>query len=419
MFSSGFKPAFEASGETMEKSAFYKNARDDLPGPLAGVTVVEATTTWAGPMTGCVLADFGARVIKIEHPTGEVVRSLPPVLPDSDLTVPHETVNRNKLNVSLNLQHASGREAFLRLAETADVIVENFRPGTLQSWGVGYEDVAVVKPDIVYVSISGFGQFGLLSDRVGYDPIAQNYSGWASLNGDPDGTPMKAPTWLGDDVAGLHGALGAMAALRHRDQTGEGQHVDVSLVDALLFQSNGLPTAGALGLPNERWGNQFAIAAPVNNYKCKDGNVFAGVLLDAHWQRLARYLHREDLAGLTNAERVGKRREVDQLLEDYCASNTVDAVVNTFTEMGLPATRVNTYEEVAAEEHLASRDMLQQVTLVDGTRVPLVAPAVKFSRTPVRIRDPAAKLGQHNDIVLGELGYSSEELMEMSSKGAI
>ena len=401
----------------MEKSAFYKNSRNDLPGPLNGVVVLEATTTWAGPMAGCVLADFGARVIKVEHPLGEVARRLPPFLPDSKLTIPHETVNRNKMNVCLNLRHPLGKEAFLKLAETADVIIENFRPGTLHSWGIGYEHVAAVKEDIVYVSISGFGQFGPLSDRVGYDPIAQNYCGWTSINGDPGGAPMKAPTWLGDDTAGLHGALGAMAALRHRDQTGEGQHVDVSLVDALLYQSNGFPTAGALGIPTERWGNQFAIASPVNNYDCKDGRVFAGVLLDAHWQRLVKYLGREDLLSLTNPERVNRREEVDQVLRDFCASNNVNTVVQAFAEMGLPATRVNTYEEVVQEEHIAARDMLQQVTLVDGKTVPLVAPAVKFSRTPVRIREPAATLGQHNERILGGLGYSSEDIAKMSSEG--
>jgi formyl-CoA transferase len=402
----------------MEKSAFYKDARNDIPGPLNGVIVLEATTTWAGPMVGCILADFGATVIKVEHPQGEIIRRLPPLLPDSNLTIANETVNRNKQNVSLNLQHSLGKKAFLKMAETADIVIENFRPGTLHDWGLGYEHLAAVNSDIVYVSISGFGQFGPLSDRVGYDPIAQNYCGWTSVNGDPGGAPVKAPTFLGDDTAGLHGALGAMAALRHRDQTGEGQHVDVALVDALLYQSDGYPTAGALGMPLERLGNQFAIAAPVNNYKCRNGNVFAGVLLDTHWKRLAKHLGREDLAALTHGDRINKREEVDELLRDYCASADVDTVVQAFAEMGLPATRVNTYEEVVKEEHVIARDMLQEVTLADGKTVPIVAPAVKFSRTPVLIREPAATLGQHTESVLGELGYSAEEIEEMRSDGA-
>ncbi len=203
----------------MEKSEFYRNARHDLTGPLQGVVVLEATTTWAGPMAGCLLADFGADVIKVEHPAGEIGRRLRPILPDSSLSLPHETVNRNKRSMSLNLSTSSGRDVFLDLARRADIVVENFRPGTMAEWGVGYEHVRAVKPDIVYVSISGFGQFGRLSHRVGYDPVAQHYSGFTSINGDPNGGPMKAAMFLGDDISGIHAALGALAALRHRDRT--------------------------------------------------------------------------------------------------------------------------------------------------------------------------------------------------------
>ena len=403
----------------MDKSEFFANARNDLKGPLDGVVVVEATTTWAGPMAACVLADFGARVIKVEHPSGEVTRNLPPFLPDSKLTVAHETVNRNKENVSLNLQKPEGREIFLKLCATADIVIENFRPGTLSRWGVGYANVAEAKPDIVYVSISGFGQFGTLSDRVGYDPIAQNYCGWASLNGEPEGGPIKAPTFLGDDLAGLHGALSAMAALRHRDQTGEGQHVDVALVDGLLFQSNGYPTAGALNIPMERWANQFGIAAPVNNYRCSDGNVFAGVLLDSHWKLLAEFLGREDVAGLNALERIERRGEVDTILADWCAARTVVEVVDTFAELGLPATRVNTYADLSKEEHVASRDMLLPTQLADGSEVPLTGPAAKFSRTPTSIRKRAPTLGQENAQIFAELGIDEAELSRLRDAGII
>ncbi|MFP6780809.1 MAG: CoA transferase, partial [Gammaproteobacteria bacterium] len=259
----------------MQKSEFYANARSDLKGPLDGVVVVEATTTWAGPMAACILADYGATVIKVEHPEGEVGRRLPPFIPDSKLSIFNETVNRNKKSLSLDLRKPKGREVFLDLCTSADIVIENFRPGTMTKWGVGYSDVASVKPNIVYVSISGFGQFGELSDRVGYDPLAQNYCGWTSLNGEPDGASVKAPTFLGDDLGGLNGAMGAMAALHHRNKTGEGQHIDVALVDGLIFQSNGNLTAGALDMPIPRTGNEFSIAAPVNRFACSDGYVFA------------------------------------------------------------------------------------------------------------------------------------------------
>ena len=403
----------------MDKSAFFADARHDLPGPLAGIRVVEATTTWAGPMAGCVLADFGATVIKVEHPDGEILRRVPPTYDDSKLSLFHETVNRNKQNVSLDLRHSEGRRLFLALCAEADIVIENFKPGTLAGWGVGYADVKAVKPDIIYVSISGFGQFGPLSDRPGYDPIAQNYSGWSSLNGAPDDGPTKAPTFLGDDLAGVHGALGAMAALFHRLRTGEGQHVDIALTDALIFQSDGLLAAGALGIPMRRWANQFAIAAPVNRYACTDGYIYGGVLLDSHWKQLARIIGREDLAGTVGIERIKRREEFDLLVAQWCIRHSTAEVVDLWNAAGLAVTRVNSFAEASREPHLAEREMLQEVTLTDGKTVPIVGPAAKFSRTPVRIRHAAPALGQDNAEILGALGVDAAGLEALKRDGVI
>jgi crotonobetainyl-CoA:carnitine CoA-transferase CaiB-like acyl-CoA transferase len=407
----------------MDRDEFYANARRDLSGPLAGVTVVEATTTWAGPMAACVLADFGADVIKVEQPEGEVVRRLPPVIPDSTLTVPYETVNRNKQSLSLRLSTPEGAEVFLALAKRADIIIENFRPGTMAKWGVGYQDVKGVNPQAVYVSISGYGQFGPMSERVGYDPVAQHYVGWASLNGEPDGAPVKAPTYLGDDTAGLHGALGALAAYQHAQRTGEGQHVDVALTDGLLFQSNGYLTAGAMDLPLERWGSQFPIAAPINRYRAKDGWVYAGVLLDSHWARLAEILGRPELADDERynslAGRINGRETLDGLLADWCAEHTRGEIDAIFAAAGIPATPVNSYGDAAREEHVLARDMLQTTELSDGQQVPLTGPAAKFSRTPTRIRTAARPIGADNDGLLESLGYSAEDLATLRDKGVI
>ena len=403
----------------MDKSAFFADARRDLKGPLDGLRVVEATTTWAGPMAGCVLADFGATVIKVEHPEGEVLRRVPPTLPDSRLSLFHETVNRNKQNVSLNLRHAEGRRLFLELCRTADCVIENFKPGTLAAWGVGYAEVAAVKPDIVYVSISGYGQFGPLSDRPGYDPIAQNYSGWSSLNGAPDDGPTKAPTFLGDDLAGVHGAMGAMAALIHRMRTGEGQHVDIALSDALIFQSDGLLAAGALGIPMKRWANQFAIAAPVNRYACKDGHIYGGVLLDSHWKSLCELMGRPELAEARAAERLARRDELDAVVAAWCATRSTAEVVGLWTAAGVAVTRVNTFAEAAHEPQLLARDMLQDTELTDGTRAPLVGPAAKFSRTPVKVRHAAPALGQDNAEVFGAMGLDAAALERLRADGAL
>lgn len=403
----------------MTRDEFYANARGDLKGPLDGVIVIEATTTWAGPMAACVLADYGAKVIKVEHPEGEVGRRLPPFIPGSELTVFNETVNRNKQSLSLDLRLQEGRDIFLALCATADIVVENFRPGTMASWGVGYNDVAAVKEDIIYVSVSGFGQFGELSDRVGYDPLAQNYCGWSSLNGEPDGGPVKAPTFLADDLGGLNGAMGAMAALHHRNRTGEGQHVDVALVDGLIFQSNGNLTSGALGIPIPRMGNQFTLAAPINSYACKDGYVYAGVLLDSHWKALAALIERPDLADLGAAERIERREEIDSIVSRWCASRTTSTVEHAFSELGLPATRINTYAECSKLDHVASREMLQETELADGSKVPLTGPAAKFSRTPARVRSGAPRLGAHNEQILRDIGYDDEGIDRLIGDGII
>ncbi|MGB3625619.1 MAG: CoA transferase, partial [Henriciella sp.] len=396
----------------MEKADFYRNARTDCTGPCQGLVVIEITTSWAGPMAGCLLADFGAEVIKVEHPAGEVMRRQPLGIPGSDLMIMHETVNRNKRNVSMDLRKTEGRASFLKLCERADVVIENFRPGTLASWGVGYDDVAAVKPDIVYVSISGFGQFGTLSDRACYDPVAQNYCGWTSIAGEPDQPPMKAPTFLGDDLAGMHAALGTLAALRHRDRTGEGQHVDVALIDSLLYASNGHLTAGAYGIDIPKTGNQFPKAMPANVFPCKDGSAYIATLLDSHWDAMAKLMGRADLTGLRLPERLERREELNALLADWCRARPVEEVVDAFAAKGLAATRVNTYTDVASEEHTASRDMLQTVRLVDGVEAPLTGPSVKFSRTPTSIRNPAPSVGPDNEDLLGALGSSNEQVQK-------
>jgi crotonobetainyl-CoA:carnitine CoA-transferase CaiB-like acyl-CoA transferase len=402
----------------MEKSDFYRDARSDLAGPLDGVRVLEATTTWAGPMCGCMLADLGADVIKVEDPRGEIARRAPPFLPGTDPPVSfmHATVNRNKRSLSLDLKTEPGREVFLALARRSDIVVENFRPGTMSGWGLGYDAVRACKTSVIYVSISGYGQFGPHCERVGYDPLAQAASGFLSLNGAPDGDPVKAPTFLADDLAGLHAALATLAALRHRDRTGEGQHVDVALLDSMLFQSTGYLTLGALGVDLPRLGNEFRIAAPANTYACRDGRVMAGVLLDAHWQKLARLIGRPELAGdpdyATTAARLQRRREVDGLLDAWAGHRSVAEFVHSFAEIGIPAAPVRSYAEAAADPHVEARDMLQPATAADG-RIPLVGPAAKLSRTPTRVRSPAPELGEHNHQILAELGYDPAAIQQL------
>jgi formyl-CoA transferase len=396
----------------MLKSEFYREARRDHPGPLAGVRVLEATTTWAGPMCGCLLADLGADVIKVEHPDGEVARRSPPMLPGCQPPVSfmHATVNRNKRSLSLDLRRPEGLALFLELARRSDILVENFRPGTLTSWGAGYPAVRAVRPDVVYVSISGFGQWGPWSERSGYDPLAQAASGFMSLNGNPGGEPVKSPTFLADDLAGLHAALAALAALRHRDATGEGQHIDVALLDAMLFQTTGYLTLGALDVALPRMGNEFRIAAPANTYLCRDGRILIGVLLDTQWQRLAKLLGRPELAGApgyaTTLERLENRAAVNDLVAAWASGREVAAALAELVAADVPVAPVQTFAEAARAPAVLARDMLQTP---EGSAAPLTGPAAKLSRTPLRVRTPAPSLGQHNDEILDELGVPAEE----------
>jgi len=370
-------------------------------------------------MAGCVLADLGATVIKVEHPEGELSRKFPPMLPDSELTVPHETVNRNKQNVSLDLKLPKGRDLFLKLCENADIVIENFKPGTLSRWGVGYDDVRKVKADIVYVSISMYGQFGPYSDRPGYDPLAQNFTGWSSLNGPPSSGPTKAPTYLADDLGGLHGGLGALAALTHRNASGEGQHVDVALVDSLIFQSNGYLTSGKLGIPLPKMGNLSSITAPVNVYKCLDGSIFGAVLLQPHWKALCSLMRKDDLSNLEGPERKKQRELIDPIVADWCVTRTTEEVVSELSRIGLAVTRVNTFGEVADHPQIKSRDMLQEVELADGKKIPLTGPAAKFSRTPTKVRNGAPLVGSDNSEVFESLGLSEEEIKQLKKEGVI
>ena len=398
----------------MDKQEFFEDSGETTAGPLDGLVVIEATTTWSGPMAGCLLADLGADVIKVELPPGDVTRFAPPLLPDTELSFAHQTVNRNKRSLSLDLRTTEGTEIFLRLAERADVIIENFLPGTLESWGLGYQDIKKVRPNCIYLSISGWGQYGELSDRPGYDPAAQAASGWMSLNGEPDGIAVKAPTFLADDFAGLHGAVAVLAALHHRELSGDGQHVDVSLFDSLLFQSNGFLTLGAMGASLPRMGSEIAVAAPCNAYQCTDGDIFIALILDSHWNALVTLMGREDLLDdpelSSNRGRVERRDDINKALSEWFGERTVEESVQLAAEVGVAVSPVNTFTDTAQLPHVHQRDMLQDVELEDGSIAPIVGPAAKFSRTPTSIRSAAAELGAHTNEILIEIGYSPQDI---------
>ena len=390
----------------MERDDFYRDARDDLTGPLAGVRVLDVTKVWSGPMATCVLADLGADVIRVELPWGRD-GEVPPAIPGTGLSWFRQTVHRNKRSAGLDLRTPQGRDDFLRLVATCDAVVENYKPGTLDGWGFGYADCKRVRPDVVFVSISGWGQYGPAAHLPAYDPVVQAASGWMALNGDPGGAPVRAPTFLADELAGLHGAIGALAALAHRSRTGEGQHVDVAMLDALLAGSSGLLTLAATGALPGRCGNETDFVVPSNVYRCRDGHVYLAVALDKHWRALAELMGVPELGRAdgfaTNADRLANRDAVNAVVADWCAGRALGAAVDALHAAGLVAAPVRTLTDVAADKHVAAREMLQDMELHNGTRAPITGPAAKFSRTPTRVRSGAPAPGADTAEVLAEL----------------
>jgi len=393
----------------MDRDEFYREARTDLTGPLAGVRVLDVTKVWSGPMATAVLGDLGADVIRVELPGGRD-GEVPPRIPGTTSSWFRETVNRNKRSVALDLRQPPGRATFLRLVAVSDVVVENYRPGSLDRWGVGYADCRAARSDIVFVSISGYGQYGPRAALSGYDPVVQAYGGWMALNGEPDGGPLRAPTFVADDFAGLHGAIGALAALRHRDVTGEGQHVDVAMLDSLLAGSSGLLTLAATGRAPARLGNETDFVVPSNTFRCRDGAVYLAVALNRQWRALAAAMGCPDLARADGfgdaAGRLRNRVAVNEVVAGWCAGQTCAQVLDALDACGVPAAPVRDLAEVADDPHVKEREMLQEVTLEDGASAPLTGPPAKFSRTPTRVRRPAPRAGQHTDEILRELGLA-------------
>ncbi|GIJ08926.1 CaiB/BaiF CoA transferase family protein [Micromonospora andamanensis] len=389
----------------MENEQFFRDARDDLNGPLHGVRVLDVTKVWSGPLATCVLADLGADVVRVELPDGRD-GEVPPTIPGTGLSWFRQSVNRNKRSVGADLRTDEGRRTLLSLVRVADVLVENYRPGVLARWGVGYPQCRAVRPELVYVSVSGWGQYGPGVDRSAYDPVVQAAGGWMALNGPPDGQPVRAPTFLADELAGLHAAIAALGALAHRSRTGEGQHVDVAMLDSLLFSSSGLLSLAAAGAPPQRMGNQTDFVVPANVYHCRDGDIYLAVSLDRHWRRLTALMGHPELARdptfATNRDRLAHRSLVDAVVAGWCATVTVAEAVAALAEAGLAVSAVRELCQVADDPQVRARQMLQRIRLHNGTEAELTGPAAKFSRTPTRIRRPAPAAGADTAEVLRE-----------------
>jgi len=384
------------------------------PGPLSGLKVLELGQLIAGPFAGKTLADFGAEVIKVEPPgDGDPLRKWRML--HQGTSVWWQVQSRNKQSVVLDLRTEEGRADTRRLAAEADVLIENFKPGTLEKWGLGYETLAAENPGLIMLRISGYGQTGPYRDLPGFAVVAEAMGGLRHLMGEPGRVPVRAGVSLGDTLAALHGVIGVLLALQARTQSiseatpkGRGQVVDVALYESVFnCMESLLPEYSVFGAVRQPAGSALPGIAPSNAYRCADGQVVIGGNGDSIFKRLMQAVGRADLAadpGLgDNAQRAARVDELDAAITAWTVQRKVAEVVSTLQAVSVPAGRIYTVADIATDPHFLARGMIQTVTSADGLTLTVPGIVPKLSATPGAIRSPAPTLGQHQAQVLGAL----------------
>ena len=400
-------------------------------GPLAGLKVLELGQLIAGPFAAKTLADFGADVIKIETPqTGDPLRKWR-LLKDGT-SVWWQVQSRNKRSVALDLKLPQAQDIVRRLAREADVLIENFRPGAMEGWGLGPDDLQALNPGLIMLRISGYGQTGPYRDRPGFGVVAEAMGGMRHLTGEPGRVPVRVGVSIGDTLASLHGVIGILMALQHRHATvsaqapqGVGQVIDVALYEAVFnCMESLLPEYSAFGAVRGAAGSALPGIAPSNAYLCKDGGyaLIAGNG-DSIFKRLMQCIARPDLARdpalADNAGRVQRVSQIDAAIGQWAMAHTVDEVLAILDEASVPAGKIYTVADIAADPHYAARGMLAQITMDDGSLLTVPGIVPKLSLTPGSHRRNAPTLGQDTRAVLREVGLSEAQISELSARGVI
>jgi crotonobetainyl-CoA:carnitine CoA-transferase CaiB-like acyl-CoA transferase len=393
---------------------------------LQGIRILDLSVMTAGPVGTMLLADLGADVIKVEEPgTGDLSRALGNLFMNGE-SVQFLSQNRNKRSIRLDLKNPEGVATFLRLAKDADVIVENFRPGTVKKLGIDYEAVKAVKPDIIYASASAFGQNGPYAMWPANDPIVQAVSGLMEMTGEPDGPPVRLGAPLPDFGTASLMAFAVTAALLHRFRTGEGQQLDVSLLSASIFST--IPRDGETlisGQSPERLGSGHPTMVPYRNYVGSDGKFFfAACFTDKFWNNLCNTLGRSELLTdprfKTNTDRTRNRNDLDEILSGIFEQRTAAEWVGILTSADVPAAKVQTYHEALTKDPQISHNN----TLVDldhprAGKIRTLANPINFSKTPASYRKAPPVHGEHTHDVLAEFGFSSEEVSALEASGVV
>jgi crotonobetainyl-CoA:carnitine CoA-transferase CaiB-like acyl-CoA transferase len=389
---------------------------------LAHLRVIDVTQVMAGPFAAMLLADLGADVVKIEPPAGDSTRQMPGAI-DGD-TPAFNAVNRGKRSVVVDLKHARGRDVFRRPAHTADILIENYRPGVMAGLGLGYDALSAANPRLVYASISGYGQTGPARGKGGFDLIAQGVSGIMSITGDPDGPPVKCGVPLTDLGAGLFAVVGILAALESRHRTGAGQFIDTSLVDAGValsvweateyFRGAGVPLA---------LGSAHRMNAPYQAIQCADGFITLGGANDRIFARLCEVLDRREWLDMpefaTNAQRVRHRGDLAARIEAITLGQPRAHWLALFDANDIPCGPINDYAQVFADPQVRAREMVVDVEHPTLGRIRALGSPIKMSATPPDVRRRAPRLGEHTGEVLRELGLSDDEIATLKRERAI
>ncbi len=409
------------------------------PGPLDGLRVLELGQLIAGPFAARTLADFGADVVKIEAPAdpadplragGDPLRKWR-LLKDGT-SVWWQVQSRNKRSVALDLRQSEAQEIVRLLAQQADVLIENFRPGAMEAWGLGPDVLQAANPGLIMLRISGYGQTGPYRDRPGFGVVAEAMGGLRHLTGEPGRVPVRVGVSIGDTLASLHGVIGVLMALQHRHKTigadaprGQGQVIDMALYEAVFnCMESLLPEYGVFGAVRGPSGSALPGIAPTNAYRCADGSyaIIAGNG-DSIFKRLMRAIGRDDLghdpALSDNAGRVLRVDDIDAAIGAWAGARQATEVLQVLEQAGVPAGRIYTIADIAADPHYAARGMLDQVQLDDGTAVAVPGFVPKLSRTPGRHRRNAPALGQDTESVLREVGVSQQQIDALRARGVI
>ncbi len=394
------------------------------PGPLAGMRVLELAQIMAGPTCGMMLADMGADVVKVEKlPGGDDARSYrePQI---NGVSAPFLMLNRNKRGIAVNLKHPQGCEILLRLVRNADVLTENYRRGTLEKLGLGYDVLSKVNPGLIYCAVSGYGRDGPLGDKGGFDLIAQGFAGLMAITGEPDRAPVKTGNPVADINAGILAVAGIAAAYAHKLQTGEGQIVDTSLLEAALQQTYWHAALHfATGASPGPSGSAHLLTAPYQAFRASDGWINIGGANQANWERIADVLGhsewRDDPRFATNSARMENLDELASRMSAVLASRTKGEWIEAFDVAGVPVGPVHSIGEALGHPQTIARGMVVDLVHPQAGLTKALGSPIHFSQTPTRITRPAPMLGEHTREVLREHGYSDGDVDGLVAEGVV